>query len=102
MKDYLQKVNKILELNPRFRIVLSTYLNIDPSILKPSDLDRKELSSLNIYLLKAFASSDDLLLLLKENRLNQSYVQINNLKRIYGNKQHNESNNREISNINEN
>jgi len=96
-----KKIGKVLELTPRYRIVLAAYLEKEASSLTTRDLIESNISSTGIYLLKTFASSDDLLLLLKENKLTSDYLQINNLKRIYGNRHHFNENSRDISNSKE-
>lgn len=99
-KDEGRKISKILQLNPRYKIVIATYLEVDPGILSLEDLDRLKLESSELYFLKTFASSNDLLILLSKNQLTKEYLQINNLQRIYGNNhQLNNSQGRNLSNI---
>lgn len=94
------KISKVLELQPRYRLTLSAFLGLEPSSLKEKDLLRNNLNTETIFLLKEFAQSDDLVILLKNNKLKQENLNIENLRKIYGNSHHIQ-NSRKISNIND-
>ena len=77
-------VGVVEKLSPKLKLVLSKNLLIDPSALTVEDLNTTSLSAEDWRYLKLLANSNDLKVLLYNNELNFEFVQITNLKRLYG------------------
>ncbi|MFT6631611.1 MAG: hypothetical protein ACJAS4_001562 [Bacteriovoracaceae bacterium] len=84
LKAYLYdnnlKIDPIVEIKPRYLVVMAFYLNLNLSEITVNDIHNTGLNNKQIYTLKAYSESQDFLLLLKRGELSLEHIQslINN------------------------
>jgi hypothetical protein len=77
-------VGVVEKLSPKLRLVVSRNLLIKPEALTVEDLNTTSFSAEDWRYLKLLSNSNDLKVLLSNNELSFEFVQIANLKRLYG------------------
>lgn len=78
-------IDKVTAFNPRIKVVLSIVLDLLPTQIENQDIEDANLSSIDFYYLNLIADSSDFKILLKNQELNSSFLQISNIKRLYTN-----------------